>query len=113
MLSLSSKTSTFSATQERHESGRNSGDDLEHGGGTPSFTAASDSAWLSANAGSGTAPQTLQISAALGTLVAGTYTGHVTVTASGATGSPAIITVTFKGSGPAPGIVAVDFGRFV
>lgn len=59
------------------------------------FTAASDSPWLSVAPTSGTAPQTLQVSAALGTLAANTYTGHITITASGVTGSPAVVTVTF------------------
>jgi hypothetical protein len=65
------------------------------GGGTLTFTAISDSSWLTVNPGSGTAPQSLTIFTTLGTLDVGTYTGHVTVTAPGAQGSPATITVTF------------------
>jgi hypothetical protein len=72
------------------------------GSGSLSFTAASDSPWLSVTPGSGSAPQTLQISAALGSLTTASYTGHVTVTASGAQGSPATITVTFDVAGPPP-----------
>ncbi len=65
------------------------------GGGTLSFTAVSDSAWLSASPGNGTAPQSIQVSVALGNLTENSYTGHITVTAAGAQGSPATITVTF------------------
>ena len=59
------------------------------------FTTASDSPWLTAAPASGTTPGSVTITAVLGNLAVGTYTGHVTVTASGATGSPATITVTF------------------
>jgi hypothetical protein len=59
------------------------------------FTAASDSPWLLLTPASGTTPQQLQISAAPGTLAPGNYTGHVTVSPAGASGSPAIISVTF------------------
>jgi hypothetical protein len=65
------------------------------GSGTLSFTAYTDQSWLSATPASGTAPQTVQVSAAVGSLTAGTYTGHVTVTAAGAQDSPAVATVTF------------------
>jgi len=65
------------------------------GTGALSFTAASDSAWLTVLPTSGTAPQTLGITAGLGNLTPGTYTGHVTITSSGAQNSPATITVTF------------------
>jgi hypothetical protein len=65
------------------------------GGGTLTFTAASDSPWLTVTPASGTAPQTLQISAAAGTLPVGMNSGHVTITASGATGSPVTVTVGF------------------
>ncbi|HVJ09778.1 MAG TPA: N,N-dimethylformamidase beta subunit family domain-containing protein [Acidisarcina sp.] len=64
------------------------------GGGTLTFTAASDSGWLTVSPVSGTAPQTLQVTASLAGLAAGTYTGHITVTATGAQGSPAVIAVT-------------------
>jgi RHS repeat-associated protein len=65
------------------------------GTGTLSFTDSTDQAWLSATPTSGTAPQTVQVSATVGSLTAGTYTGHVTVTAAGATNSPAVATATF------------------
>jgi hypothetical protein len=71
------------------------------GNGALNFTATSDSSWLTVVPGTGTAPQSIQIDALLGTLTAGTYTGHVTVTAMGAQGSPTTITVTFMVN-PAP-----------
>jgi Viral BACON domain len=64
-------------------------------GGVLPFTAASDSAWLTVNPQTGSAPQPLSIFAVVGSLTVGTYTGHITVTAPGAQGSPATITVTF------------------
>jgi Viral BACON domain len=65
------------------------------GGGALTFTATSDSPWLTVTPGSGTAPDSLGVGALLGSLAVGTYTGHVTVTAAGAQDSPATITVTF------------------
>lgn len=65
------------------------------GTGTLSFTAASDSSWLTVSPANGTAPVALGITATLGNLAVGTHTGHVTVSAGGAQNSPATITVTF------------------
>src|SRR3954471_18967493 len=65
------------------------------GGGTLNFSAASDAPWLTVSPESGAAPQGLQISADGGGLAVGTYTGHITVNASGVQGSPQVITVTF------------------
>jgi hypothetical protein len=65
------------------------------GGGTLTFTATSDSPWLTVGPGNGTAPQALTVSATVGTLAVNSYTGHVMITAPGAQGSPATITVTF------------------
>jgi hypothetical protein len=65
------------------------------GAGTLTFAAMSDSPWLIVTPGSGTAPQSLSVSVAPGNLAVGAYTGHVTVTASGAQVTPAAITVTF------------------
>jgi hypothetical protein len=63
------------------------------GSGTLTFTAASDSTWLSVSPASGTAPQTLQASANIAGLAVGSYTGHIAITAAGAQGSPATVTV--------------------
>jgi len=75
---------------------------INSGMGTLSFSAASDSPWLMVTPGNGSAPQALQVTATLGNLTSGTYTGHITVTAAGAQGSPAPITVKFAVAAPAP-----------
>lgn len=77
------------------------------GTGTLDFTAADDAGWLSVSPLSGTAPQTLQISASIAGLSAGTYTGHVTVTSAGAQNSPTIVTVTLTLAAPQP-VLAVS-----
>ena len=59
------------------------------------YTVSDDATWLTVTPSSGTAPGALVVSVAQGALTPGTYTGHVTVTAPGATGSPKIIPVTF------------------
>src|SRR5208337_911050 len=66
------------------------------------FTTSSDSSWLFVTPAGGAAPQSLQVSAIVGTLTAGSYTGHITITAAGAQNSPAIVTVTFGVAAPTP-----------
>jgi len=96
ILSVSSMAAAFSAVQGSSSNPSPASIDVTNTrAGTLNFTAASDAGWLTVAPASGTAPQTLQLSAAVGTMAANTYTGHVTVTASGAQGSPAVITVTF------------------
>jgi len=70
------------------------------GSGTLAFTASSDSPWLQLAPMSGTAPQPITITAVRGNLTTGTFTGHITVTAMGAQGSPKTITVTFMVNPP-------------
>jgi hypothetical protein len=70
------------------------------GAGSLTFTAASDSAWLAVGPSSGTAPQTLSVTASISGLVSGTYTGHVTVTAAGASGSPQVVPVSLSVTQP-------------
>jgi hypothetical protein len=65
------------------------------GGGALGFTATSDSPWLTVTPGTGTAPDSIGISALLGSLTVGTYTGHVNVVGVGNPVSSAAITVTF------------------
>ncbi len=69
------------------------------GGGALTFTAASDSPWLAVTPGNGTAPQSVSVSATVGALTANTYTGHITITATGAQGSPTTIPVKFVVAG--------------
>jgi outer membrane protein assembly factor BamB len=72
------------------------------GTGSLSFSAATDASWLSVSPSSASAPQSLSVSASIAGLAVGTYTGHVTVTAAGAQGSPATIAVTLTVSPPPP-----------
>src|SRR3984957_16481640 len=65
------------------------------GGGALNFTAMSDSPWLTVTPGSGAAPGSIGISALLGSLTVGTYTGHINVVGVGNPVSSATITVTF------------------
>lgn len=95
VLSVSSSTLSFAAIQGGANPAVANLSVTNTGTGTLSFTATTDQSWLSVTPTTGTAPQTLQVSAAVGSLSAGTYTGHVTVTATGAQNSPAVVTVTF------------------
>src|SRR5579862_1825046 len=102
-LQLSTGAITFTATAGGVDPGAAQVTVSNSGAGTLSFTAASDSGWLSVVPMSGIAPATLTVSAAVAGLGPGTYTGHVTVTAPGATGSPATVTVTLNVSPQAAG----------
>lgn len=64
------------------------------GGGTLNWTASTNAAWLNVSPTSGTAPSSLSIFVLPSGLAPGTYTGTVTVNASGASNSPRFITVT-------------------
>jgi hypothetical protein len=64
------------------------------GTGSLNWSASDDAAWLSVTPGSGGAPTELVIGADPVGLAPGVYTGHITVTAGGASGSPHIITAT-------------------
>jgi len=95
VLSVSTTSASFTAVQGGANPSSASVTVSNTGGGTLTFTAVSDSPWLTVTPASGTAPQTLQISAAVGVLPAGMNAGHITITSPGATGSPAIVTVGF------------------
>ena len=102
VLSVSPATVSFIATQGGTDPSPATANVTNNGSGTLSFSASSDASWLSVSPSNGNAPQSLQMSAAVGALAAGMYTGHVTVTAAGAQGSPATVTVTFNVSPPPP-----------
>jgi len=72
------------------------------GGGTLAWTAAasSDATWLTVSPASGTAPSTLTASVSPVGLDAGTYTGSVQISASGASNTPLSVPVTFIVSQP-------------
>jgi len=64
------------------------------GPGNLNWTATKDAAWLQVSPTSGAAPTKMTVSALPGGKAPGTYTGHITVQAAGAAGSPDVITVT-------------------
>ncbi len=82
------------------------------GAGTLTWTAtaavSSGLAWLSVTPASGTAPAALTVSVNTSGLAAGTHQGAVTVTASGAVGSPQIINVTLTLSASNQPVLAVS-----
>jgi len=94
VLSVSPTTLPFSATVGGSNPAPATVNVSNTGGGTLTFTASSDSNWLTVSPLSGTAPQTLQLSTSVTGLAAGIYTGHVTITSTGTQGSPAVVTVT-------------------
>ncbi len=61
-----------------------------------SATTTSGGNWLTVTPSSGTTPGSVSVSANAGTLAVGTYTGTVTITAPGATGSPLTYNVTLN-----------------
>ena len=63
------------------------------GGGTLTYSAAADAAWLTLSPASGTAPRALQVTPSIVGLVPGTYTARITITASGAANSPVTVLV--------------------
>ena len=95
-LALSESTLAFAGVQGSSADPAPASVNVTNSGtGALNFMASSDSPWLAVTPGNGLAPQSLQISATIGSLTPATYTGHVTVTATGAQGSPAMVTVTF------------------
>ena len=94
ILSISPSSLSFAAIQGGSNPAPSNLNVTNTGTGTLTFTDSTDASWLSATPTSGTAPQTVQVSASVGNLTPGTYTGHVTVTAAGAQNSPAVATAT-------------------
>ena len=70
------------------------------GSGTLTYTLQTSGSWISASVGTGTAPDTLTISANPGQLAPGVYNGTVQIIAPGALNSPQTINVTFAVQGP-------------
>ena len=64
------------------------------GSGTLAFAATASDPWLSVSPASGTAPWTLTVSVSPAALSAGTHTGTVQISATGASNSPLSVTVT-------------------
>jgi Viral BACON domain len=80
------------------------------GSGTLTYSTHSSASWLSATAGTGTAPDTLTIKADPGQLAPGVYNGTVQITAPGALNSPQTINVTFAVQGPTLLLSATSLG---
>ena len=102
VLSVSPLNVSFSATQDGANPSAANVNVSNTGSGILSFTAASDANWLVVAPASGNAPATLQLSANVAGLTPSIYTGHATVTSSGAQGSPATITATLTVNPPLP-----------
>jgi hypothetical protein len=66
------------------------------GAGNFSWTASTDTPWLSVSLASGTTPAATSVAVNTSGLSNGTYTGHVTITASGVPNSPQSIPVTLE-----------------
>src|SRR4029434_5232311 len=64
------------------------------GGGALTFTSASSQPWLTTAPTSGTAPTAESVNVSISGLTAGTFSGELTITATGATGSPVKVPVT-------------------
>lgn len=80
------------------------------GGGTLSWSAVSSVAWLSVTPSSGSAPSSVTVTPNISGLTAGTHTGAITITSSGATNSPMTIAATLALSAPpAIGLAATTF----
>jgi hypothetical protein len=77
---------------------------------TASWTAGGNQSWLTVSPLSGSGNATLTVGVNLSGVAAGNYTGTVTVTASGATGSPQTITVSLSVGAPNTPGVAVSPG---
>lgn len=66
------------------------------GVGSFNWTATTDAPWLAISAGSGATPASINVSVNSTGLGAGTYTGHVTITAAGIPNSPLSVPVSFS-----------------
>ncbi|MDA0168685.1 choice-of-anchor D domain-containing protein [Solirubrobacter taibaiensis] len=98
VLALSTEALSFAGTQGGASPSAKSVSVSNSGGGSLSFTAQSDAAWLSVSPGSGAAPRDVSVSVNLSGLAPGDRTGHITVDA-GAAGTKTI-TVTLAVAAP-------------
>ncbi len=72
------------------------------GSGTLNWTAAVDQSWLTVSPAAGTGPATISIQTNIAGLAGGSYSGTVTISAAGASGSPKTIAVGLTLATPAP-----------
>jgi hypothetical protein len=109
-IALSSSSTSFSAMQGGPDPAPQSLTVTNDGDGTLdgltagiSYPAGQPSGWLSASLSTATAPSTLTLTAATGSLAAGAYTASVAVGSSGAGNSPQRVSVSFTVGSPPPG----------
>ena len=102
VLAVTPLSLTFSASQGGLNPSPGAVSVTNTGTGALTFTTSSDSSWLSVSPASGTAPQNLSVSASVASLTAGTYTGNINISATGAQGSPQTVAVSFTVSAPPP-----------
>ena len=72
------------------------------GGGTLNWTASSNQSWLTVSPASGTAPSSISVQPNISGLAAGSYSGTVTIGASGASNSPQTVSVSLTVSASTP-----------
>lgn len=75
------------------------------GSGTLGWIATANAAWLSVSPASGTAPSALSVSVSPAGLSAGTYTGNIQITASGASDTPFSVAVRLTVTQAAPSLM--------
>lgn len=106
-LAVAPAALSFSATEGATTPQRKSLHVSNAGAGTLEFTASADRPWLSVTPAAGTAPRDVEVSVDTSGLAAGTYSGHVTVDAGLAEGSPESVPVTVTVAEAAIPVLAV------
>jgi hypothetical protein len=103
LIALSASTATFNSTVGTSDPAAQTVNVTNSGGGTLGGLAvgaitygAGGSGWLAASLSGATAPATLTLTAAKGSLAAGTYTATVPVQSASASNSPQSVSVTFQ-----------------
>jgi outer membrane protein assembly factor BamB len=104
VLNVTPTSLSFTATTGAADPAAKTASVTNTGGGALSFTTSTPGGapWLAASPASGTAPATVTVSPHISSLTAGTYDSTVTVTATGATGSPQTVAVHLTVSDPTP-----------
>ncbi|MGH8004841.1 MAG: BACON domain-containing protein [Limisphaerales bacterium] len=93
VLQVSENILTFEATEGQADPPGQPLAIYNGGGGDLNWELVSDQPWLFPASASGTNSGNLDVSVSIAGLAAGPHTGHLTITASGASGSPATVTV--------------------
>ena len=93
-IGVSPSSFSFSATAGGANPANQSLSITNVGGGTLNWTASSNQTWLTVSPTSGAAPSTATVSVNISGLPAGTFSGAITVSATGATNTPVSVPVT-------------------